>query len=338
MPKNLYQRGDTWYASFAVNGQRQRVSLRTGDKREARRRLEALKLKAEREGFGLRDAKTWDDAAEAYILGVLRAGAVKPGTAKRYEVSLRQLHPYFTGKPLPSITIGEVAAYVQRRQAVGATNATIRRDLTTMSRVLAYARAHEMTETNAAEAYDRKLVRERRDPLMIPGDDAISLAALKCTHPGLGWLILFLRCTGLRSGEALRLRWQDIRGNLATIIETKNGRERTIEIEPYWLPKRSVSPRLFWQLPATTDLLASLWQRERKHLPEECQFRLHDLRHAYAIAEIRAGRDIYDLSHHLGHSSVKVTEVYLGYRAGSRAQQRSRGTGGDDDPERRARV
>lgn len=31
--------------------------------------------------------------------------------------------------------------------------------------------------------------------------------------------------------------------------------------------------------------------------------------HAYAIREVRAGRDIYDLSHHLGHSSVKVTEM-----------------------------
>jgi integrase len=52
------------------------------------------------------------------------------------------------------------------------------------------------------------------------------------------------------------------------------------------------------------------------------RFRLHDLRHAYAIAQIRAGRDIYDLSHHLGHSSVKVTEIYLGYASGGRAKNR----------------
>jgi integrase len=52
-------------------------------------------------------------------------------------------------------------------------------------------------------------------------------------------------------------------------------------------------------------------------------FRIHDLRHAYAIAEIRADRDIYDLSHHLGHSSVKVTEIYLGYRAGGRSVSRA---------------
>jgi integrase len=50
---------------------------------------------------------------------------------------------------------------------------------------------------------------------------------------------------------------------------------------------------------------------------------VHDLRHAYAIAEIRADRDIYDLSHHLGHSSVKVTEIYLGYRAGGRSVSRA---------------
>lgn len=45
-----------------------------------------------------------------------------------------------------------------------------------------------------------------------------------------------------------------------------------------------------------------------------------------SIAEIRAGRDIYDLSHHLGHSSVNVTEIYLGYVPGySRPRETVRG-------------
>jgi integrase len=40
-------------------------------------------------------------------------------------------------------------------------------------------------------------------------------------------------------------------------------------------------------------------------------FHAHDLRHGYAIRELKRGRDIYDLSRHLGHASVKTTEVYL---------------------------
>lgn len=43
------------------------------------------------------------------------------------------------------------------------------------------------------------------------------------------------------------------------------------------------------------------------------RFRVHDLRHRFAIEYLRAGGDIYRLSRILGHSSVKTTEIYLGH-------------------------
>ena len=42
-------------------------------------------------------------------------------------------------------------------------------------------------------------------------------------------------------------------------------------------------------------------------------FRFHDLRHRYAVDYLKAGGSIYDLQQHLGHSSVKTTEIYLDY-------------------------
>jgi integrase/recombinase XerD len=42
-------------------------------------------------------------------------------------------------------------------------------------------------------------------------------------------------------------------------------------------------------------------------------FRVHDLRHRFAIRWLRNGGDIYRLSLHLGHSSIRVTENYLGH-------------------------
>ncbi|PMP98923.1 tyrosine-type recombinase/integrase [Komagataeibacter saccharivorans] len=44
------------------------------------------------------------------------------------------------------------------------------------------------------------------------------------------------------------------------------------------------------------------------------RFGVHDLRHAFAVRWLKAGGNIYRLSRHLGHSSVKVTEQnYLGF-------------------------
>ncbi|WP_240906361.1 tyrosine-type recombinase/integrase [Komagataeibacter xylinus] len=46
------------------------------------------------------------------------------------------------------------------------------------------------------------------------------------------------------------------------------------------------------------------------------RFGVHGLRHAFAVRWLKEGRNIYRLSRHLGHSSVKVTEQnYLGFLA-----------------------
>lgn len=334
MPKNLFRRGDTFYARFFVRGELQRISLRTGDAREARARLKAIKVKADRQAFGVEDAATWDDAVIAYCGGVLDAGGVKDGTAKRYRVSLRQLDQHFRAKPLPLLTVAEVAAYVAVRQGEGATNATIRRDLTTMSRVLAFARSKGLTETNAAEAYDRSMLRERQAAIHAPADADVEAAAeaLEAAgEPEIAALFRFLRANGMRAGEALRARWEHLAGAALTIPETKTGRVRTIAVAR--LPaKVRKNGRLFPGLPLDSGSLAGRWQWARRNLPDGQRFRIHDLRHAYAIAEIRRGRDIYDLSHHLGHSSVKVTERYLGYAVGGRSQARIVPAHSDPEP------
>jgi integrase len=184
-----------------------------------------------------------------------------------------------------------------------------------------------MVQTNVAETFDRSLLRERRAPIRAPADAVVQLGVDTAKAAGdgiLAALIRFLRATGMRAGEALRARWEDIEGDGLTIYETKNGRARTIAVSPAVLPAGKRDGSLFPGVAADTGALASRWQWIRRTMPKESRFRLHDLRHAYAIAEIRAGRDIYDLSHHLGHSSVKVTEIYLGYAAGGqRANSRT---------------
>ncbi len=42
-------------------------------------------------------------------------------------------------------------------------------------------------------------------------------------------------------------------------------------------------------------------------------FRVHDLRHCFAIRWLKSGGDIYRLSRHLGNASLKTTELYLRY-------------------------
>lgn len=319
MPPNLFRRGETYYGRYSVHGELQRVSLRTSDIREARKRLKAIREKAEKQAFGIKDAPVWQQAVIAYIEGVLDANGVKPGTGKRYKVSLRQLDAHFRGMALTLITVAEVANYAAIRRRIGATNATIRRDLTTASRVCAFARHKGLMDANPFDAFDRSMLREIRPGITAPDDAAVDAAARTVEaagEPHMAWLIRFLRATGMRAGEALRATWGDLRGNELMIPVTKTSRVRTIEIPTDALPPREREGRLFPTLTLDSGLLAGHWRWVRRNLPDGQRFRIHDLRHAYAIAEIRAGRDIYDLSRHLGHSSVKTTEIYLGYKVG----------------------
>jgi integrase/recombinase XerD len=50
------------------------------------------------------------------------------------------------------------------------------------------------------------------------------------------------------------------------------------------------------------------------------RFRVHDLRHGFAIRALREGMGIYELSRHLGHTSVSTTEIYLNHVTNEQAR------------------
>ncbi len=51
------------------------------------------------------------------------------------------------------------------------------------------------------------------------------------------------------------------------------------------------------------------------------RWRYHDLRHEYAVRALRGGMSIYRLSQHLGHTSVKTTEIYLAHLTAEEAER-----------------
>ena len=59
-----------------------------------------------------------------------------------------------------------------------------------------------------------------------------------------------------------------------------------------------------------------------KREPGFKRFRFHDLRHLFAVEALRGGMSIYALSKHLGHTSVKTTEIYLAFLTPEKADSR----------------
>lgn len=327
LPPNCYDRNGVLWGRIKVAGREYRGSLRTADPAEARRRLKAWRLKLERAAVGDEESPTFKAAVVKWAREVL-PGSVKPSVAKRYMVSIGQMVDHFGALRISEITPGMIGSYISTR-AGKASNATIRRDLTALSRLLASCTAWGWRQDNPARFFDRSIIRERRDPIRPPADEDVA-TVIAAAPPGMARILRLLSQTGMRENEAVTLARGDVDwpGCRIRLLRTKTNRPRTLE---WRTPGGDAggalkdAPGVDVLFPAETGeayrsfsanfgrVIRGVEAREKAAGRPFRRFRVHDLRHGFAIRWLRNGGGIYELSLHLGHTSVKTTEGYLGH-------------------------
>jgi integrase/recombinase XerD len=109
------------------------------------------------------------------------ARQISEKTKTRYLVSLKQCGPFLEDKILDRIDAASLREMIKARREQGTSNATIRRDLTAVSAVLAHAQDEGWIEQNAALAVNRRRIPERRSPILLPTD--VSIAAMLAAVP-----------------------------------------------------------------------------------------------------------------------------------------------------------
>lgn len=329
LPPNVYRRGDTLWGRIQVGGRELRRSLRTDDAEEAGRRVAAWRAELQQEADGTASER-WDVAVGRWIAEVLPE-AVKPSVSRRYQVSIAQMHDHFHPLRIDQITTRTIGDYISTRSGI-VSNATIRRDLTALSRLLACCIAWGWLEHNPARAYDRSVVRERKTVFQPPTPAELE-TLLGYASPGVVRLLRFLDQTGMRMMEAVGLEWRHVdKGRRQiTLVNTKSSRPRSL---PYSTPGGDAGLVLDKVVPLLRSPLVfrNRDQAQYGNLSGNFQeimgravygeaaagrtlrrFRIHDLRHGFAIRWLQNGGGIYDLSRHLGHTSVSTTEIYLRY-------------------------
>jgi integrase len=188
-------------------------------------------------------------------------------------------------------------------------------------------------------------------PYIFSRDEVRQLLAAATSHRGrfiwgpmLRALILVLYCTGLRLGEAVRLRTDDVdldRGTL--MVRHSKGRSRIVPIRPDLVAelrryaaerhqlvcelRRAAPEGLFLRLDASPLTVTSASNALRQLLRKlgmkppngRIGARPYEFRHAFAVHRLTAwateGVDVHAklpwLSAYLGHQNVLGTEVYL---------------------------
>lgn len=328
MPSNLYKRGTVWWCRIQAGGTEHRRSLRTADRKEAERRFAQFKTELTAAVHFGESRLSWKAAVVRYLTEV-GPHAVKSGTLKRYTVSLNQCGPHLEGLYIDQITRKTIGDLVSARRKAGASNATINRDLTAVSAVVGAALEWGACESNPARDFNRRMTRERRDPINPPERMDVEAVIARC--PGrFAHMVRFLDGTGCRQEEAAGLTWSQVslKAGTVTFTKTKTSRPRTIRLDQPLVQMLDALPRflgsefVFWHDEGSRYLnVSARFAQMVKSAQESAQkagtafrpFRCHDLRHGFAVRALQNGWDIYALSKHLGHSSVKTTEIYLGY-------------------------
>ncbi|HLO78156.1 MAG TPA: tyrosine-type recombinase/integrase [Magnetospirillum sp.] len=290
--KKYPKRSPNWFVRGTVAGIELFESTGTPD----RARAEAYRLKREREVYdaarlGEVRPATFADAVTAYL------NKGKPG---RF---LTPLLDHFKERPLPEIGQAEIDE-AARLLYPGAKASTLNRQV--YGPMVAVMRSAVRSRLPGAYVP----IWERRDeerPQVSPADDAHLDKLLPHLADGLMRLVWLMTYTGLRTGEALRVRPGDIRDGYAVVGKTKNGEPRMVPIPEGW-----EYPAGGWGYSTTQGVGKAL---RAAHKAAGLPYRDgHELgRHAFAARFLKAGGNIKRLKEAGGWKKLSVVDDAYGH-------------------------
>jgi integrase len=218
-------------------------------------------------------------------------------------------------RSLASVRSTEIAAWRDERVKAGRAPSTIRNALSVISQVYKLAASEWMMPlANPVAAVRMPRLRPPRDRRLEPGELEAILAALSC--PWTRAAALLAVETGCRRGELLGLLWPDVRGNVAQLRRTKNGRPRTVPLSSRALAVLERLPRSLHGrvLPIEATVLDHRWRRACAAAGVE-GVTFHTLRHEATSRLFERGLDVVEVMSITGHSSLAMVQRYAHLRA-----------------------
>jgi integrase len=287
--------GNRWQVRIRIGGGRRvertlppgatQADARAVENQIRRRQIDAL--------AGRRPDVTIDEALDKW----LREEVQHQKSARRTRQRVELLRTFTTGRTLAQL--GEVASQLKTAEAAPA---TINRYLSVLRRIGNLAESWGWLERAPKIA----LLPERNERHVYLSAGQVERLAQHCASPVAADLIRLAALTGLRRGELLGLRAQDVRGRaLALDARTKSGRPRFVPLPVE--AARIVRHRVPWAIGA--DELRREFERARAAagLPH---VRFHDLRHTYASWLVQSGANMKAVKELLGHTTMAMTDRY----------------------------
>jgi integrase len=221
----------------------------------------------------------------------------------------------FGARPLGQITRAEIENWRRERIATRKP-ATINRDLSRLRRMLNVAVEWELLEKSPIKGM--KFLRENNARMRYLTIEECERLIKSCIAPHIRAIVTVALHSGMRLGEILNLRWQDLdfSSRFIFIRESKNGSGRPVPLDATLTalflsyPHRPGTDLIFASARGTklTDIHVGFKNACRRAGIVDLRF--HDLRHAYASLFVSSGGDIFVLRSLLGHRGIQMTTRY----------------------------
>ena len=311
----LYKREKIYWFDFQMNGTRYRKSTGKSKRRDAEDVFHAEREKAKMaESAGIQKIKTYKlvDLAEEYL-----KWAERQRSYKDKKQCIRQLVEVFGNRDMKDLNTREIEQWQSSRLKYNKPS-TVNRLLATLKHMVNKGVQWEMAGDGALkQVRNVKLLPENNRRLRFLSIEECQ-RLIECCHKNLKPIVIVALNTGMRRGEILGLKWEqvDLSHGFILLDVTKNGERREI-------PINTTLEYLFKEMPHSAESVYVFAGKTGKPLTDIKtgfhtalrkagihDFRFHDIRHTFASQLVMAGIDLTSVKELLGHKSLTMTMRY----------------------------
>jgi len=309
----VYQRGNVWWIDYYFKGERLREPV-SSSRKEAMEALEARRGAIVQGRFDLvrKDKRrtTFEEFACEYLRHVKAIRRWWKGEASR----IKSLVRHFGKMALAEIAPYDVERYKEKRRKT-VSGPGINRELSVLKSMLNRAGEWGFVKFTVNPVSKVDYFPERQVERILTDEEAAKLVAA-CGSAVRPVVIMALN-TGMRRGEILDLRWEnvDFKRRFIRVERSKNGRSRKVPMNSQLAAelgrlRGNGTPYVFTQRAGERlKSIVTAFQTACRHAGIG-HVRFHDLRHTFATNLVMNGVDLVTVKEILGHSDISMTVRY----------------------------
>ena len=332
----IFQRGGVWYVDY-YDGTK-RVKKAIGKKKtDAIAYLGKIQgMKRENRLFDMKKdySFTFDELLEKYK-EAFSGQKYYPTKTYYFPIYAR----YFSGVRLGDVTPYQLEMYRNERKAIPVKNgieklregykqriketrpvkdrsgAAVNRELSTLRHLFSKAEEWGMMEVSPFKKVRNLFYKEKEKMLRFLSEEE-EITLLNVLSGQVRNVVLVATHTGMRLGEILNLRWDDIRNGFIYLTETKTYMPRQIPLNETLgkvldsIPRHISSEYVFWGKDGKPLKSVSRGFEGALKKAGIKNFRFHDLRHTFASRLVMRGASLKAVQELLGHRNIKMTMRY----------------------------